>query len=344
MTFIIAKERITSWLRKLIKQGILVAPVSLANGDVIFKELLTPDNILLEYDQPLFSPKNFFFPQQETLFKFTKQSPQNLEAIFDKFPRVFFGLRPCDVKALNQADVFFSEYYPDPYYSWRRKRTLIITNSCTQPLSRCFCNLMGCSPSYQQGSDVFLLDIGDVFLATAHSEKGEKAIETFRHFFAEADICQLECAKHLVSEAEATLENHIPASTKIPDITQMPSAFWEKISKRCFSCGSCSYNCPLCFCYNIVDRADGSFGKRIRTWDSCIFEGFSRMAGGHNLDKNKAQRLQKRFTHKLKLYPEKYNTPGCTGCGRCSSACLGRIGMKEVLQAMDKEVSGDAQK
>lgn len=341
MTYVIDKAHVFPWLRKLVKQGMLVAPFSLANGDLIFKEMLTPDNILLEYEQPLFSPKNFFFPQQETLFQFTNRSPENLEAVFNQFPRVFFGLRPCDVKALNQADLFFSQHYPDPYYASRRKRTLIITNGCIKPMSRCFCSAMDCSPSYTLGSDVFLIDIGGSFWATTHTGKGKAAVETFRHFFTLADSQQLERAKYLMQKAKETLDQQTPDSIKITNIDQMPNSFWQRISERCFSCGSCSYNCPLCFCYNIVDRSGSSFGKRLRTWDSCIFEGFSRMAGGENLDKQREQRLQKRFDHKLKLYPEKYGMPGCTGCGRCSSACLGRIGMKEVLDAMAQEVSAN---
>ena len=66
------------------------------------------------------------------------------------------------------------------------------------------------------------------------------------------------------------------------------------------------------------------------------------MAGGHNIVKSAKLRIKHRFNHKLVHYPKKYGAPGCTGCGRCSTSCLGKIGMKELLEELSKEVQGNA--
>jgi len=58
---------------------------------------------------------------------------------------------------------------------------------------------------------------------------------------------------------------------------------WEYIGNQCFECGACSFVCPTCSCFNIEDAnlASGET-SRLRTWDSCSFEGYTKMAGDHN--------------------------------------------------------------
>lgn len=345
MNYIIPKILVKAWLRKLIKHGILVAPTELKGGDVVFKEAFTPDNILLEFGQPVYSAKSFFLPQEETLFKFVNRSAASVEEVFDQFPRIFFGLRPCDTKAIIQADRFFGEDYRDPFYSKRRENTLLIAVGCNNPEDHCFCHLMGSGPMEGEGADLFMVDLGKDFAVTARTAKGRKAVSNSMYFFEKPAKQHENLLSQLKAEAENKLQNNFAQVDITSYYQKLDDTFLNKISTKCFSCGSCSYICPMCFCYNVVDRENRNReGQRLRTWDSCIFEGFTRMAGRHNLLKSRQERLKKRFAHKLEQYPEKYGIPGCTGCGRCSATCLGKIGMFDILKQLTREVSPDVQK
>lgn len=344
MYYIITKGLAKAWLRKLIKQGVLVAPTELSGGDVIFKEVLTTEDILLEYKQPLYSIKSYFLPQEETLFTFRDNSIKTLKEVYDEFPRIFFGLRPCDLKSITQADRFFSEGFQDPYYYHRRKQTLLVVIGCNNPESHCFCHVMGIGPHYRDRADIFMVDLGPCFAVTAGTPKGTEAIEEYSYFF---ETVTKEQEAQIIAEEKSAIDKlnfNMANGIKLPDFNSIEDAFWEKTSRRCFNCGSCSYVCPLCFCYNVVDRQQQDLqGKRVRTWDSCIFEGFSRMAGRHNLYKNRQDRLKRRYAHKLYQYPETYGYMGCTGCGRCTITCPGKIGMKNVIKDL-AEVAANGEK
>jgi ferredoxin len=100
------------------------------------------------------------------------------------------------------------------------------------------------------------------------------------------------------------------------------------------------YNCPVCTCFNVVDRAYAAdSGKRIRLWDTCMFKGFTRMAGGSVPSEQKLRRTKRWFHHKLVHWPEQFGAFGCVGCGRCAVSCPGRIDMATVafkIKALDK--------
>lgn len=339
MDYILNKGLVKAWLRKLIKHGILVAPIRLEGGDIIFKEAFNPDNILLECKKTLYSAKPFFLPQEETLFTFRERSFGTIKEVFDEFPRIFFGLRPCDLKAIIQADRFFTENYQDPYYRKRREHTLLIVIGCNDPDANCFCHAMGLGPFYHEGADIFLADMGNSFIVTPITPNGINAVEKYRYFFEEATAEQQgEKSRHELTAMQKLVGN-LPLTDVRACYSLIDDEFVSSISRKCAACGSCSYVCPMCFCYNVVDRENKDLeGKRVRTWDSCIFEGFTRMAGRHNLIKSRQERLKKRFAHKLKQYPETYGFPGCTGCGRCSLTCLGHISMLDVLKKVTAEV------
>lgn len=342
MDYILNKNNVKSWLRKLIKQGMLVAPVELEGGDVIYKELFTPEGILLDYKKPLNSAKAFLLPQEETMFTFKGRSVESIEATFDQFPRVFFGLRPCDLRAVTQADRFFSDNYQDPYYTSRRANTLLITVGCNVPEAECFCHSMGLGPHCSEGTDIFMVDLGSCFLTTPVSAKGRECVDTYSYFFTEATEDQRDMASRKEAEALCKLKDNLPMENALSCYPKIDDEFLKSISNKCASCGSCSYVCPMCFCYNVVDRTYKDIeGKRVRTWDSCIFEGFTRMAGRHNLLKTRQDRLRKRFDHKLLQYPENYGIAGCTGCGRCTVTCLGHISMLDVIKKVSGEVDID---
>ena len=82
--------------------------------------------------------------------------------------------------------------------------------------------------------------------------------------------------------------------------------------------------------------AEGS-GERMRTWDTCLYAGFTREASGHNPRPSQASRLKRRHEHKLVHFNPVDNQGalcGCVGCGRCSDYCPVHIGTLEVVKAI----------
>ena len=100
---------------------------------------------------------------------------------------------------------------------------------------------------------------------------------------------------------------------------------WEEKAKTCFSCGSCNLVCPTCYCFNVKDDMnwDLKTGKRQRSWDGCLLDTFTEVAGGHEFRKNRANRIRHRLYRKGMYVPAKIGGQiACVGCGRCVGACL----------------------
>ena len=55
------------------------------------------------------------------------------------------------------------------------------------------------------------------------------------------------------------------------------SPVWEKLYKPCLACGTCTFVCPTCQCYDIKDYDTGHGVHRYRCWDSCMYSDFTMM-------------------------------------------------------------------
>lgn len=74
---------------------------------------------------------------------------------------------------------------------------------------------------------------------------------------------------------------------KIKDIDKKLGAMfehpiWDEVTKGCIGCGTCTYVCPTCYCFDIDSENYTGEGVKYRCWDSCMFSDYTRMAGGHN--------------------------------------------------------------
>ena len=83
---------------------------------------------------------------------------------------------------------------------------------------------------------------------------------------------------------------------------------WQEVGDNCLGCGACTLLCPSCYCFNVHDRIDLDLegGERVRTWDSCQFDQFTKVAGGDDFRDNQADRQRHRFFRKYK-YLWSYN-------------------------------------
>ena len=109
---------------------------------------------------------------------------------------------------------------------------------------------------------------------------------------------------------------------------------WEEMYKACLACGTCTFICPTCQCYDIRDYNTGNGIQRFRCWDSCMYSDFTLMAHG-NIRNSQKERFRQRFMHKLVYFPE--NNDGmfsCVGCGRCVSKCPSSLNIVKVIKSL----------
>ncbi len=329
-TFILNKNHLSFWLRKLKTSHQLIAPMRDVSGDIVLTELIRMHETALDGPALMPSPKEFLFPQMEQLFCW---SDEGIEEAYNKQPRLLFGIRPCDLSAIGVLDTFYLRRAKDPFYASRRNRTVLIAIACNQPDPTCFCLGLGTGPYLKSGFDLQLTDLGDRFLVEVGSENGMALVKDVPHIFAEPaqtdaeDLYEARLASQSRFEKRVNLDQvrrHMLAG----DVTD---AFWESVSQRCFECGGCVYNCPVCTCFNVIDRPVATdSGKRIRIWDTCMFKGFTRMAGGVLPAEAKINRTKRWFHHKLVHWPAQFGAFGCVGCGRCAVSCPGKIDMATV--------------
>lgn len=110
------------------------------------------------------------------------------------------------------------------------------------------------------------------------------------------------------------------------------SDVWQAVSAKCLACGTCTYNCPTCHCFNIEDRQLAGGGERVRAWDSCMYPTFTQQASGHNPRPDQAARWRQRTMHKFEYLPRNVDLYGCVGCGRCIQSCPVRLDIRQVLE------------
>ena len=119
--------------------------------------------------------------------------------------------------------------------------------------------------------------------------------------------------------------------------TRFDSPLWEELYKPCLACGTCTFVCPTCQCYDIKDYDTGHGVKRFRCWDSCMYSDFTMMAHGNNRT-SQMQRFRQRFMHKLVYFPANNNGMySCVGCGRCVEKCPSALNIVKVIKAFEKE-------
>lgn len=280
------------------------------------------------------SIKSFFFPDTEVYIKFSRQGRQvTQEELTAMSPQIILGAKPCDIKSMELIDKVFLAEPADTLYQEKREKTIIIATTCPKPDKNCSCQEFGISPAVS-AADLFLSQGSqeEVFL-TAHSSKGEQLIEELlaNGSFAGVDPLPL-------PEWGTVAKQLSPEQVQSRMDALFDSPFWEKLAMTCLGCGTCTYYCPTCHCYDIRDFNRRDQGVRYRTWDSCMFGNFTNMAGGHNPRPTRKDRLQNRFFHKLNYFVKKQGELACVGCGRCAELCPVGISISTVLQKIGGDV------
>ena len=311
------------------------------NGQVNYGIWTKDDKAALDALNAVKSPKDVFFPQSETLYTCYKEGkkisidPQKL----CEEPFAVFGIRACDVKGIEVLDRVFLADPVDSYYQSRREHGILISRACHEPDTTCFCKAFGIDAAEPSG-DVVTWSIGEELYWKPVTEKGTAFTESLKEFFADADEKTVEAEK----DAIRAITEKLPYSNLSLDYfknTPMQEIFdspkWEELYKPCLACGTCTFVCPTCQCYDIRDYDTGKGIRRFRCWDSCMYSDFTMMAHGNNRT-SQMQRFRQRFMHKLVYFPANNNGMySCVGCGRCVEKCPSALNIVQVIKAFEKE-------
>jgi sulfhydrogenase subunit beta (sulfur reductase) len=339
-----SKETWLETLRGLTTEYTVFVPVK--DGDFhVFQPLekeTVPD---FDYQNARLSPKSLVYPQSERMFEYSldEEDPERRilkEAPKEYTPRAVAGIRPCDAHAFQIVKRNFDNpEFRDPWWVQRFESTTLVGLGCNEPCPTCFCTAMGGGPFHEEGLDVLLYDTGETYLARSCTDKGE-AFLTNAGGGETADEKTLKRAAELPGKSAEGM----PESRKVDPVREktindlFDAPFWEEVAFACINCGTCTFLCPTCWCFDIQDEVEGKQGDRIRNWDSCMFPLFTLHGSGHNPRDQKFQRVRQRFMHKLKYYVDKYDDGfQCSGCGRCVQFCPVNIDIREVLQLMSND-------
>ena len=284
------------------------------------------------------SPKDFFFPQTENLVDF-KMEGKNIEIVDTREECedfIIFGVRACDVKSFDILDRVFLSEPVDTYYKNRRDHGIIVSMACNKPAETCFCGTFGIDAASPAG-DIVCYKTEDALYLDAKTEKGEALLSKIGAITEDTDTAEVDTQKALITERLAKLPlKDLSAADfgdgKTNEFFNAPE--WRELSETCLGCGTCTFVCPTCQCYDIKDFNTGHGVKRFRCWDSCMYSDFTRMAHGNSRN-SQLERFRQRFMHKLVYYPT--NNDGlfsCVGCGRCISKCPINMNIVKVMKKL----------
>ncbi len=339
---ILKKDKLDAFIQQLKSEYRLYAP--LENGaEVEWAEVEQGEDLIFDFFNSSLSPKKFFFPQTECLMHFRNDSHEEKgmlmepEAGLDRL-RVLFNIRPCDAKALAVLDKVFErdEESLDVYWKDKREKTLLVGLACTDPCPTCFCTSVNCGPHHEEGLDILQVDLGDRLLLKGITEKGEQLLKDMDQAVAE----DVQAAKDQKEQAEGAITSDLEMDRidTRQTLEVYDQAMWDRVCESCINCGTCTFYCPTCHCFDIQDETQGKYGRRVRNWDTCMSWLFTHHTSGHNPRGTKKDRVRQRFMHKFKYMPLKLaGSIGCVGCGRCTQRCPVNIDIRDVVNSMNEE-------
>lgn len=341
----IAKNNLPALFQAIAKTQELFLPIKTA-GQVNFAAWSEDAEVDLETLKSVKSPKDVFFPQSENLYT-CKKDGKNIRILPEELKEqafVVFGMKACDVKGVEVLDKVFLAEPVDTFYAARREHGVIVAMACHEPEESCFCSVFGVDPADpgKSNADVAVWMMGDDLYWKAITEKGETLTKSVAELLESADGEEekIESEKQAIRDIIEKLPyTHLSLEGWNGDALEekFNSPKWEELYKPCLACGTCTFVCPTCQCYDIKDYDTGHGVQRYRCWDSCMYSDFTMMAHGNNRT-SQMQRFRQRFMHKLVYFPA--NNDGmysCVGCGRCVEKCPASLNIVKVIKSMGGE-------
>lgn len=337
---ILMKDQIARLYNELSGQYHFYAPIK-EKGNIVFKKASNPEEIELDYFNSKVPPKEVLFPKMEVLFEYTlnDKDVEIKERTDLEEKRLIFGIRPCDAHSFVLLENFFDfGEFKDEIFLKKRKNTTLIGMGCNSPKSTCFCTSLEGHPFQKDDLDVFLVDLGEKYLVESVTEKGKELVQKLS-WLTDATKADVERAQELSIQAEESIVTHLDF-TNVAKILNpnFEHPIWEEISDICIGCGTCSFLCPTCTCFDVIDETDeyNNRGRRIRIWDTCQSCQYTLHTSGHNPRNSCIERCRNRILHKFSYYPTNYNLIGCVGCGRCVQLCPVNNDLRTIIEKINK--------
>lgn len=338
----IAKENLPALFQRIAEGQDLILPI--ANGGQVNYGVWTEEaDVDIDTLKSVKSPKDAFFPQSENLYTCVREgkkiqiTPEELQ----KKDFVVFGMRACDLQGVEVLDKVFLAEPVDTFYAARRQHGTIVALACHEPEETCFCKVFGIDAA-NPAADVATWLIDGELCWKSLTEKGEILTKAVADLLTDDDTTDDKV------EAEKSAIRQIIEKLPYSDLSlegwngdalteKFNSSLWEELYKPCLACGTCTFVCPTCQCYDIKDYDTGHGIQRYRCWDSCMYSDFTMMAHGNNRT-SQMQRFRQRFMHKLVYFPA--NNDGmysCVGCGRCVEKCPSALNIVKVIKAFQNQ-------
>ena len=346
-------------LRQISETKDLYVPVKTA-GQVSYGTYSEDAEVSLETLKTVKSPKGVFFPQSEdmyTVIKDGKKIKVEPETLADH-DFVLFAVKACDIRGFEVLDKVFLSDPVDSFYAARRQHGIVVGLACAEPSQTCFCKVFGidaADPSKAwsgEGKDTepscdistWIID-GEMYWQSL-TEKGDKLTDELSGALGDIFTDAADAGEKVEKEKTQITQkiDSLPYSGLTLEgwgadalYDRFNSNVWDDLYKPCLACGTCTFVCPTCQCYDIKDYDTGHGVKRYRCWDSCMYSDFTLMAAVNNR-KSQKERFRQRFMHKLAYYP--VNNGGlysCVGCGRCVAKCPQNLNIIKVIKAFQKD-------
>ncbi len=339
--WILPGEALRDLLMSLAARCELWVPVAVGEGArfLPYREDLSPE---LVQTPPAHPAKSILFPQSEVVFTYQREDagiPSLTVPEPDSRPLVAFGVRSCDRRAVTALDaVFLNRSVPDSLYRQRRQRLRVVGLACPSPSATCFCDRMGGGPFDAAGTDIQIIPLEEGYAFRILTQEGRQLLSPSADLFRPAG--------EEIARQVATLEEKTSLQTGPPvDFEALSRAvksrrddpYWEALADACLGCGICTFVCPVCSCFTLVDEGTPRAGRRLRAWDACMFPTFTKEASGHNPRGAEVARVKQRFFHKFTYCIENEEPPGCVGCGRCVAQCPTAIDIREIVRHFQED-------
>ncbi|MDP2925931.1 MAG: 4Fe-4S dicluster domain-containing protein [Nanoarchaeota archaeon] len=304
------KKELLNFIKILMEKYEVIAPVKKDKVLSKFEIIKDPREIYLN-EITTVPVKEFFIPEDETLVEF--KDGNIIENKGEIKPRIIFGLRKCDINAIEVLD----KVMPCSIYINKRKNTILIGIFCEKPDKYCFCESMELNDS---GYDLFFYAKDKDYYITIGSKKGEAIVKYLNN--AKKEI------KLKYKNKKILYDKNIEHYYK--------NKIWDSDAEKCLSCSACTVYCPSCNCFDIKDTLNMNLKDGIRTRHeiSCQLKSFSRVAGGKSFRDSRLSRFKHFVYHKIVYYKHRKGRYMCVGCGRCLRACPTKIDWVKTINIL----------